>query len=82
MIEDQNRKMNSSEAAPGDVCPRCGTRFSCGMAAGQEVCWCVAHPPIFAVPGAGAADAACYCPACLAELVARRQQQSRGAVGS
>lgn len=60
--------------APTNTCPRCGTGFSCGMAAGATRCWCVEYPPAFAVPAADAADAACYCPACLAELVASRQR--------
>ncbi|MDO9598636.1 MAG: cysteine-rich CWC family protein [Azoarcus sp.] len=70
MSEGRRGEIGSNEAAQGNFCPRCGKRFICGMAAGEEVCWCVAHPPIFAVPGA---DAACYCPDCLAELVAQRR---------
>lgn len=70
MNESQSGNSGSTEAAPVNSCPRCGRLFTCGMAAGEDVCWCVAHPPIFAVPGA---DAACYCPDCLAELVAQRR---------
>lgn len=75
-----NRENLPEEGAVGtpatNACPRCGKPFTCGMAAGEAVCWCVAHPPLFAVPTAGAADAACYCPDCLAELVAQRRQQA------
>lgn len=73
MNEDSNVDRGAIDAAPTNCCPRCGKSFTCGMAAGEAICWCVAHPPIFAVPGGDAADAACYCPNCLAELVAQRR---------
>ncbi|NMG70057.1 hypothetical protein DNK49_01505 [Azoarcus communis] len=63
---------NAASASPveGDTCPRCGASFSCGMRAGDKVCWCAAYPPAFAVPDAGAG---CFCPTCLAELIAQAQ---------
>lgn len=63
-----------STQAPTNTCPRCGAAFTCGMTAGAVRCWCVEYPPAFAVPAADAADAACYCRSCLAELVASRQR--------
>ena len=38
-------------------------------------CWCAAFPAAFAVPEAGAvpAEAGCYCPRCLAELIEDRR---------
>lgn len=69
-----------NEASPGNVCPRCGAVFSCGMRAGEDVCWCVAFPPAFAVPAAETVPdtGACYCPACLAELVAAKERAAAG----
>ncbi|MCK6408093.1 MAG: hypothetical protein L6Q70_02700 [Thauera sp.] len=37
------------------------------MRAGTSGCWCAALPAAFAVP---AAAGECYCPGCLAELMA------------
>lgn len=54
-----------------NTCPRCGAAFICGMQAGGDACWCAAFPAAFAVPAAGAA--ACYCPRCLATLIADAQ---------
>ena len=60
---------------PTNTCPRCGASFTCGMQAGESACWCAAFPAAFAVPEAGAlpADAGCYCPRCLAELIEDRR---------
>lgn len=66
--------------APDNVCPRCAAVFTCGMRAGEEVCWCVAHPPAFAVPAVETVPdtGACYCPDCLRELIARKQGEAEG----
>lgn len=52
------------------VCPRCGATFTCGMLAGEPVCWCAALPPLASVPQQGAG---CYCPACLKALLGAGQ---------
>ncbi|MEW6293025.1 MAG: cysteine-rich CWC family protein [Pseudomonadota bacterium] len=49
-------------------CPACGSRFVCGMAAGQSPCWCADLPPITIDPQAGG----CFCPACLKTFSASR----------
>lgn len=66
-----------------NLCPRCGQAFTCGMRAGEAVCWCVAHPPAFVVPQADAvpASGACYCPACLAALIEAKQAAMAAADG-
>lgn len=58
-----------------NTCPRCGAAFTCGMQAGASACWCAAFPAAFAVPGADevAAEAGCYCPRCLAALIAEKE---------
>ncbi|NMG47427.1 hypothetical protein GO613_04850 [Azoarcus communis] len=53
-----------------DICSRCGAFFRCGMRAGDKACWCASYPPAFPVPEAGAG---CFCPKCLAELIAQAQ---------
>ena len=61
--------------APTNVCPECGALFTCGMNAGQTSCWCVAFPPLLAVPSAGAGS--CYCPACLAQMIETQQGEPK-----
>ena len=51
-----------------NVCPACGAKFTCGMAAGEAECWCASLPPLLAVPEEGAG--ACYCLDCLRKLLA------------
>ncbi|MES2325192.1 MAG: cysteine-rich CWC family protein [Pseudomonadota bacterium] len=47
------------------LCSLCGAEFGCAMADGlAEPCWCIAMPPVVAVPTAGG-EARCWCPACL-----------------
>lgn len=50
----------------GKTCPLCGTAFTCGMAAGQDKCWCADLPAAMPLPGAAAG---CYCPDCLRKLI-------------
>ncbi len=51
-------------------CVACGKAFPCGMAdAAVFPCWCTALPPLPAEQ-LGRAGAQCYCPDCLARLVA------------
>ena len=70
----------ANERAKDNICPRCGTAFTCGMRAGAEVCWCAAFPPAFVVPAVETVPdtGACYCPACLAELIAAKAQATVG----
>lgn len=68
------------------TCPRCHADFTCAMAdqTGQNApCWCtqlapLAPPDRVKKPGA-AADAVCYCPACLRQLVESSGQACEGA---
>jgi len=55
-------------------CARCGATFGCG--AQLERCWCQQLPPLD--PARLAGDIGCYCPDCLAALVAEQQQATRG----
>ncbi|MCM0044748.1 MAG: cysteine-rich CWC family protein [Burkholderiaceae bacterium] len=58
-------------------CVRCGRAFGCGMIDGDATtpCWCTALPPL---PAAfvGRDAATCYCPACLAQLLAAVQRDA------
>ena len=58
---------DSNNVAPSNVCPECGALFTCGMNAGQTSCWCVAFPPLLAVPEGAAGS--CYCPDCLRKKI-------------
>jgi hypothetical protein len=64
---DQER--NSSKGARR--CPECGAAFTCGLAAGDERCWCFDLPAIMPVR----ADTTCLCPACLAKALQQQQQE-------
>ncbi|TFW16844.1 hypothetical protein E4L96_15585 [Massilia arenosa] len=60
-------------------CGRCGAELHCAMAAGDAApCWCTELPPAVPVPsgptGTGAADAACWCRACLTAHIASLQR--------
>jgi hypothetical protein len=68
-IEDERSDLVKSR------CARCGALFACGMD-GPEPCWCAAYPLVMPLPQA---DAGCYCPACLAELTAKRLLESGAA---
>ncbi len=51
------------------TCPRCGGPVTCGLAGGEETCWCMAMPAVMTVPDAGG-TASCYCADCLREMTA------------
>jgi hypothetical protein len=64
------------------TCSRCGANFGCALADGlDEPCWCTRLPPVVPLPppppytAPAAADKpavpGCWCPACLAEHIAR-----------
>ncbi len=52
-------------------CARCGVSFGCG--ARMEGCWCQQLPALD--PSRITADAGCYCPDCLAALLAAEPQE-------
>lgn len=68
-MKDTDR--GSGIAPPDSICPGCGTRFGCGMKAGEKRCWCADLPPLLTVPAGK--EAGCYCPACLARMLAEAQ---------
>jgi uncharacterized protein (DUF983 family) len=62
------------------VCPRCGDTFSCGVANGENDCWCFALPNVISLEGDGAGTArSCLCPACLSrEVFGKLNTSSQG----
>lgn len=64
MTETSLPSADAVRVAPN--CLRCGAAFTCGMQAGEPVCWCAALPPLSTVPDEGAQ---CYCPACLKAML-------------
>jgi hypothetical protein len=70
--------MNKDHVFQGDIagaetCPRCGRQFVCGARAGERGCWCTALPALEAFDREATA---CYCPDCLAELIAQRDRRA------
>lgn len=64
------------------TCSRCGASFGCAMVdGGAGPCWCTELPPAVPVPEAGgsAAQAACWCPACLRAHIAQQSRPDDGA---
>jgi hypothetical protein len=54
------------------ICARCGAEFSCGVRdGGAGTCWCMALPPVVALPPSSADAPGCWCPACLAQHIAQ-----------
>jgi hypothetical protein len=72
--------MNSPATTPTNgerACPRCGTVFTCGLAARQERCWCFDYPRILTVEDTGREG--CLCPTCLqAAIDARLNLEAKG----
>jgi hypothetical protein len=60
----------SMSGTQNNTCPRCGAGFVCGMQAEHASCWCAELPTLLKMPDT---PAACYCPACLGELLAARR---------
>jgi hypothetical protein len=56
------------------ACPACGSTVECGMANGDDTCWCSALPHVLPVANTG--DARCYCRACLQALIRKASQQA------
>ncbi|MFC0695303.1 cysteine-rich CWC family protein [Paraburkholderia humisilvae] len=61
----------SSRESKCGRCPRCGRSFDCGKEARATDCWCRAMPPLPAERLK--AGSRCLCPECLAEEIARAQ---------
>ncbi|CAB3766062.1 cysteine-rich CWC family protein [Paraburkholderia solisilvae] len=61
-------------------CPRCGRSFDCGKAADASGCWCRAMPPLPAERLK--AGSRCLCPECLAEEIARAQNDPAAAAAA
>ena len=57
------------------ACPSCGGAVECGMANGDETCWCCELPHVLPVSGS---DEQCYCKACLQGLIEQRRVSSFG----
>jgi hypothetical protein len=55
------KRLGSGECA----CPHCAEIFVCGVAAGEEKCWCEELPPLQADHGIKG----CYCPNCLPVMI-------------
>lgn len=54
------------------ACTACGKVFECGMG-GSDRCWCsTAFPAVMPLPESAKG---CYCPECLADLIAAAQRQ-------
>lgn len=61
------------------ACPRCGEGFTCGMAAGEQSCWCAELPNVISLdgilfPGDDVKYEDCLCPNCLQELIGQVQE--------
>ena len=54
------------------ACPSCGGAVECGMANGDETCWCCDLPHVLPVSGS---DAKCFCKACLEKLIDGRKDR-------
>lgn len=63
----KNEKSTPATRPPGEkTCPRCRGGFVCGMAAGEQMCWCAELPPVLPVPLD--MQTGCLCPDCLRAL--------------
>jgi hypothetical protein len=55
------------------ICSRCHAVFTCGLAQGDERCWCerLPHVPLIADERTD-----CFCPQCLSEAIAKLNAES------
>lgn len=75
-MTDMEHGNNPSAPRKGQrICPRCGSPFVCGVAAGTGECWCFELPHVLTVPETDGA-AACLCPNCLNQRI-REIQSAR-----
>lgn len=51
------------------TCPRCQATFDCGIANGQDTCWCFDCPRVLPV----VENAACLCPECLRKEITTKR---------
>lgn len=59
-----------------EICPVCGRENDCGMAKGQDTCWCFVLPHALALTAPEKAGY-CYCRACLTRVIADRRESSK-----
>ncbi|WP_082752931.1 DUF1289 domain-containing protein [Janthinobacterium sp. B9-8] len=62
-------------AVKSKTCQRCNSVFSCGNGGKQGSCWCMDFPPVLSVTSA---TGDCFCPTCLAAVIAERSHQPLG----
>lgn len=67
-------KQQKDESGVADACPACGGPVACGVANGEQACWCFALPHMLPMP-TGGVEARCYCSACLKALIDERAAQ-------
>ncbi|HSR81570.1 MAG TPA: cysteine-rich CWC family protein [Hyphomicrobiaceae bacterium] len=63
-------RRRAGEGRTVHACPSCGGAVECGMANGDETCWCFELPHALPVSGS---DAQCFCKACLERLIDPRK---------
>jgi len=63
--------MSENDISRMSQCIRCGAAFFCGIAAGENTCWCMDKPATFSVPEDEATG--CYCPDCLDQKIEEQQ---------
>jgi hypothetical protein len=74
------RDSKSARDPKNGRCPRCGRAFDCGQEARTADCWCRAMPPLPA--DKLKAGSRCLCPECLAEEIARTQNDPAAAAAA
>ncbi len=57
------------------TCPRCGTVFTCGLAAHEESCWCFDLPRV--ITRARSSREGCLCPNCLKQQIEEIQAEEK-----
>jgi uncharacterized protein len=55
------------------TCPKCQAKVECGIANGQESCWCFNLPRVLPL----VENAACLCPECLQKQIAAKPLDSK-----
>lgn len=55
------------------LCQQCRALFACGIANGDDTCWCFSLPNVIVLDDRGAGSAsACLCPQCLRSAIIRQ----------
>ncbi len=56
----------ASQPSGWRTCPQCKSTFLCGIANGDDHCWCFNLPHVLSFDGAGTGSATgCLCPNCI-----------------